>query len=43
VIDALKGIFASTQGYAAMWPTLAVPVLAAVPLLVPLRKAERHA
>jgi MFS family permease len=43
VIDALKGTFASTQGYAAMWPTLAVPVLAAVPLLVPLRKAERHA
>jgi MFS family permease len=40
-IDLLQGVFASTDGYAAMWPVLAVPILAAIPLLFPLRRAER--
>ena len=42
-IDLLKGVFVSTDGYAAMWPVLAVPILAAIPLLFPLRRAERRA
>lgn len=42
-IDLLKGVFASTDGYAAMWPVLAVPILAAIPLLFPLRRAEQRA
>jgi Na+/melibiose symporter-like transporter len=40
-IDLLRGVFASTDGYAAMWPVLAVPILAAIPLLLPLRRAEQ--
>jgi len=39
-IDLLKGVFQTTHGYAAMWPVLAIPILAAMPLLGPLRKAE---
>lgn len=39
-IDLLKPVFSSTNGYAAMWPVLAIPILAALPLLIPLRKAE---
>ena len=42
-IDLLRGVLSSTDGYAAMWPTLAVPVLASLPLLVRLKGAERHA
>lgn len=42
-IDLLKGVFTTTDGYAAMWPVLAVPILAAIPLLFPLRRAEQRA
>jgi MFS family permease len=41
-IDLCRGVLSSTDGYAAMWPTLAVPVLASLPLLIRLREAERR-
>jgi MFS family permease len=41
-IDLLKGVFTTTDGYAAMWPVLAVPILGAIPLLFPLRRAEQR-
>lgn len=39
-IDFLKPVFSSTQGYAAMWPVLAIPILLSLPLLPSLRRAE---
>ena len=42
-IDLFSGVLSSTDGYAAMWPTLAVPIFASIPLLVRLRTAERRA
>jgi MFS family permease len=42
-IDLFSGVLSSTKGYAAMWPTLALPVLASIPLLMRLRTAEQHA
>jgi MFS family permease len=32
-VEAARHVFASTHGYAAMWPVIAVPVLASVPIL----------
>jgi MFS family permease len=42
-IDLFRGVLGSTDGYAAMWPTLAVPILASIPVLIRLRGAERRA
>jgi MFS family permease len=39
-IDLFKPVLSSTDGYAAMWPTLAVPVLAVLPLVISLGRAE---
>ena len=40
VIDIFHSQLASTDGYAAMWPAVGIPVLLAVPLVVSLVKAE---
>jgi MFS family permease len=40
-IDLLHDQLSSTQGYAAMWPTVAVPVLAVIPFAWRLAAAER--
>jgi MFS family permease len=39
-IDLCKPVLSSTAGYAAMWPTLAVPVLVVLPLVLSLAAAE---
>ena len=39
-IDIFGPFLESTDGYAAMWPVVAAPVLLAIPLLVPLAEAE---
>jgi len=41
VIDNAKPLFRSTSGYAAMWPAVAVPILAALPFVVVLMRVER--
>ena len=43
VIDLTSGIFDETHGYQAMWPAVGLPVLASIPLVVLLRKAEARA
>jgi MFS family permease len=42
-IDLFRGVLSATDGYAAMWPTLAIPILASIPVLPRLRTAERRA
>jgi MFS-type transporter involved in bile tolerance (Atg22 family) len=42
VIDNLKPLFRSTNGYAAMWPAVAIPVLAVIPLVTLLADEERR-
>jgi MFS family permease len=39
-IDILHSSLSATEGYAAMWPTVAIPVLAVIPLLKRLADAE---
>lgn len=39
-IDIFHGQFRSTDGYAAMWPVVAIPVLAVIPLVALLAEAE---
>jgi MFS family permease len=39
-IDIMAPYLESTQGYAALWPTMAVPVLAAIPFVLKLAEAE---
>jgi MFS family permease len=39
-VDVLDPLFAQTNGYGAVWPTVALPVLAVIPLVVTLRRAE---
>jgi MFS family permease len=39
-IDIFHGSFESTDGYAAMWPVIAIPVLAVIPLVTLLAEAE---
>jgi MFS family permease len=41
-IDLCKGILSSTRGYAIMWPLLAVPILAALPLVLALSRVEQR-
>jgi len=40
-IDIFKPYLESTDGYAVVWPTVAIPILAAIPLVVLLAEAER--
>ena len=40
VIDASASLFRSTSGYAAMWPAVAVPVLAVIPFVVVLTRVH---
>ena len=40
-IDILAPYLESTQGYQALWPILGVPILAVIPLVVSLERAER--
>jgi MFS family permease len=42
-IDLFHSVLSATSGYAAMWPTLAMPILASIPVLPRLRTAERRA
>jgi MFS family permease len=37
-IDLCRGLLPATDGYAVMWPVLAVPVLATLPLVLLLRR-----
>lgn len=39
-IDATRSLLRSTHGYAAMWPTIGLPILLASPLLLSLHRAE---
>lgn len=39
-VDLAKGWLSATSGYAIMWPVLAVPILAALPLVLALARAE---
>jgi hypothetical protein len=39
-IDILEPYLSSTHGYAAMWPIVAIPVLAVIPLVKRLAAAE---
>jgi hypothetical protein len=43
VIDIFHSQLLATDGYAAMWPTVGIPVLLAVPLVASLVKAEARA
>jgi hypothetical protein len=40
MIDVLKPYLNKTDGYEALWPVCAVPVLAAIPLVASLIRAE---
>ena len=40
-IDLFDGVFASTDGYAVVWPAVAIPVLAVIPLVALLAETER--
>lgn len=42
VIDIFRPLLRSTDGYAAMWPAVGIPVLAAVPLVAVLSRSERR-
>jgi Na+/melibiose symporter-like transporter len=39
-IDRLSGVFASTDGYQALWPVCALPILGSIPLVARLLRAE---
>jgi len=39
-IDIMAPYLESTQGYAALWPTMAIPILAAIPFVLKLAEAE---
>jgi MFS family permease len=41
-IDILRPYLSATQGYAAVWPTVAVPVLLVIPLVARLAEAEHR-
>jgi len=41
VIDIFHSLLRSTDGYAAMWPAVGIPVLAVIPLLARLAESER--
>ncbi len=43
VIDIFHGLLRSTDGYAAMWPAVGIPVLLAIPLVARLAGAEDEA
>jgi MFS family permease len=40
-IDAFRPILEQTQGYQVVWPTVAIPILAVIPLVARLAEAER--
>jgi len=42
IIDIFRPLLKSTDGYAAMWPAVGIPVLAAIPLVVVLSRSERR-
>ena len=42
-IDIFRPVLESTNGYAALWPAMAVPILAVIPLVALLADAERGA
>jgi MFS family permease len=42
-IDIFRPVLESTDGYAALWPAMAVPILAVIPLVALLAEAEREA
>lgn len=42
-IDIFRPVLASTDGYAALWPAVAIPILAVIPLVALLADAERDA
>ena len=39
-IDILRPYLSATDGYGAVWPTVAIPVLAAIPLVISLARSE---
>lgn len=39
-IDIMSPYLESTRGYAAVWPVMAIPVLAAIPFVIRLTEAE---
>ena len=39
-IDILRPYLSATDGYAAVWPTVAIPILAVIPLVMLLAEAE---
>jgi MFS family permease len=41
-IDLAGPLFDATNGYAAMWPTVGLPILAVIPLVVSLIRVEEH-
>lgn len=41
-VDLAKGFLSTTRGYAIMWPVLAVPILAVLPCVLVLSRAERR-
>jgi MFS family permease len=41
-IDIFRPVLDSTEGYAALWPTVAIPILAVIPLVALLADAERE-
>jgi MFS family permease len=41
-IDIFRPVLQSTEGYAALWPTVAVPILAVIPIVTLLADAERQ-
>ncbi|MDQ3857970.1 MAG: MFS transporter [Actinomycetota bacterium] len=40
-VDLFAPVLESTEGYAIVWPTVAIPILAAIPLVTRLAEAER--
>jgi MFS family permease len=41
-LDLARPLFESTGGYAAMWPTVGLPILAVIPIVVSLIRVEEH-
>jgi MFS family permease len=41
-IDLTSGVFSATRGYQVLWPVCAVPIVAAIPLVLRLQRAETH-
>ena len=41
-IDIFDPVLDSTNGYAALWPTVAIPILAVIPIVALLADAERQ-